>query len=216
MYKKYIKRFFDILISLILLVILSPLILIIALMVRIWLGKRVIFSQDRPGKDGKVFTLYKFRTMTDECDINGVLLPDEQRLTRFGKALRATSLDELPELFNILKGDMSMVGPRPLLVKYLPLYTPEQKRRHDVHPGLTGLAQVNGRNSLSWEEKFSLDNEYVNTVSLLLDIKIVFITIFKVIKCDGINDKASETMTEFTGTGQTEKQYEAIANKNTT
>ena len=154
MYKRYIKRGMDFLLSLIALIILSPIFLIVAILVRTKLGNPIIFKQERPGKDEKIFRMYKFRTMTSETDANGNLLPDEQRLPAFGKLLRSTSLDELPELINILKGDMSIVGPRPLLVKYLPLYNERQKHRHDVRPGFTGLAQVNGRNSISWEEKF--------------------------------------------------------------
>ncbi|WRK52218.1 sugar transferase [Coprobacillaceae bacterium CR2/5/TPMF4] len=167
MYRKYIKRILDFILSLIALVILSPIILVIAILVRIKLGSPVIFKQKRPGLNEKIFTLYKFRTMTDAKDENGNLLPDNIRLTKFGKILRSTSLDELPELFNILKGDMSIVGPRPLLVKYLPLYNKSQKHRHDVRPGFTGWAQCNGRNALSWEEKFDLDIYYVNHVSFL-------------------------------------------------
>ena len=156
-YEKYIKRLLDFTLSLLALIVLSPVLLITALLVRVRLGSPVIFRQPRPGKGGKVFRLYKFRSMTDQRDENGELLPDDQRLPPFGKALRRTSLDELPELVNILRGDMSIVGPRPLLVKYLPLYNEEQRHRHDVRPGLTGWAQVNGRNAISWEEKFSLD-----------------------------------------------------------
>ena len=156
MYAKYIKRILDFILSLIALIVLSPVLLVVAILVRIKLGSPIIFKQQRPGKDEKIFTLYKFRTMTDKKDENGNLLPDSERLTKFGKVLRSTSLDELPELVNILKGDMSIVGPRPLLVEYLPLYSEEQKHRHDVRPGLTGLAQVGGRNSLSWEEKLMM------------------------------------------------------------
>ena len=159
MYAKYVKRPLDFILSLIAIIILSPLLLIVAILVRIKLGKPVIFKQQRPGKNEKIFTLYKFRTMTDKKDENGNLLPDEQRLTKFGKALRSTSLDELPELWNILKGDMAIVGPRPLLVEYLPLYNEKQKLRHDVRPGLTGLAQISGRNAITWEEKFKDDLE---------------------------------------------------------
>ena len=177
MYRKYIKRILDFILSLIALVILSPIILVIAILVRIELGSPVIFKQKRPGLNEKIFTLYKFRTMTDAKDENGNLLPDNIRLTKFGKILRSTSLDELPELFNILKGDMSIVGPRPLLVKYLPLYNKSQKHRHDVRPGFTGWAQCNGRNALSWEEKFDLDIYYVNHVSFFIDVKILFKTI---------------------------------------
>ena len=171
-----------------------------ALLVRIKLGSPVIFKQKRPGLNGKIFTLYKFRTMTDKKDENGNLLPDEIRLTRFGKKFRATSLDELPELFNILKGDMSVVGPRPLLVKYLPLYNEHQFRRHEVRPGFTGYAQVNGRNAISWEEKFDKDVEYVDNVSFLGDWKIILQTVKTVISREGISSETSETMEDFKGT----------------
>ena len=181
-YEKYIKRFFDIFLSGLALIVLSPIIGITALLVRIKLGSPVLFSQDRPGKDEKVFKLYKFRSMSDARDENGELLPDEIRLTRFGRVLRSTSLDELPELWNIFKGDMSIVGPRPLLVEYLPYYTEEEKHRHDVRPGLTGLAQVNGRNALHWEEKFAYDIEYVNSISLGTDIRVIIETALKVVK----------------------------------
>ena len=200
-YVNYVKRFLDILISLILLLCLSPVLLILALLVRVKLGSPVIFRQDRPGKDGKVFGLMKFRSMTGERDENGELKPDEVRLTPFGKKLRAASLDELPEFINILKGDMSFVGPRPLLVRYLDRYNEEQKHRHDVLPGLTGLAQVNGRNAISWEKKFEYDIEYVKNVSFLLDVKIVFQTVMKVLKRDGISSGTSATMEEFLGSG---------------
>ena len=180
-YEKYIKRALDILLSGIALVVLSPVLLVTAILVRTKLGSPVIFHQDRPGKDEKIFRLYKFRSMTDERDEKGDLLPDEVRLTKFGKLLRATSLDELPELWNILKGDMSIVGPRPLLVAYLPYYTEEEKHRHDVRPGLTGLAQVNGRNALLWEEKFAYDLQYVEHVSFKIDIQIVAMTVGKVL-----------------------------------
>ena len=179
MYSKYVKRILDILFSLIILFLFWWLILIVALFVKICLGSPIIFSQKRPGKDGKIFTLYKFRTMTDEMDAMGELLPDEVRLKKFGKFLRSTSLDELPELINILKGEMSFVGPRPLLVEYMELYTEEQKRRHDVRPGLTGLAQVNGRNETTWEDRFKYDLEYVNNVSLKTDVSIILKTIKK-------------------------------------
>ena len=189
MYRKYIKRLLDIIISFCALVILSPILLIVAILVRIKLGSPVIFCQERPGKDEKIFKLYKFRTMTDKKDESGNLLPNEQRLTKFGRNLRSTSLDELPQLWNILKGDMSIVGPRPLLVEYLPYYTEEEKCRHDVRPGLTGFAQVNGRNAIrSWEDRFAYDIEYVKKCSFVLDIKIVFKTIEKVIKKEDILD----------------------------
>lgn len=187
MYAKYIKRPLDFMLSLIAIIILSPLLLIVAILVRVKLGKPAIFKQQRPGKNEKIFTLYKFRTMTDKKDENGNLLPDEQRLTKFGKALRSTSLDELPELINILKGDMAIVGPRPLLVEYLNLYNEEQKHRHDVRPGLTGLAQINGRNSISWEEKFKDDIEYIRKITFLGDCKIALKTIDKVFKKEGIS-----------------------------
>jgi len=198
-YERYFKRPLDIILSLIAIIVLSPLMLIIAVLVRIYLGSPVIFKQQRPGLNEKIFTMYKFRTMTDERDENGELLPDSERLTKFGKFLRSTSLDELPELFNILKGDMSIVGPRPLLVEYLPLYNEHQKRRHKVRPGLSGLAQVSGRNAISWEERFDLDVEYVDNVSFLLDIKIIFLTLKKVILREGINSNTSVTMEPFRG-----------------
>ena len=199
-YEKYIKRLLDIVLSALALVILSPVLLIVAVLVRVRLGSPVIFRQPRPGRDGKSFDLYKFRTMTDERDAEGNLLPDGDRLTAFGKWLRSTSLDELPELWCILKGDMSIVGPRPLLVKYLPLYNEEQRHRHDVRPGLTGWAQVNGRNTLSWEEKFQYDVWYVNHLSFLTDMKVIGLTISKVINREGICGEGSDTMEEFTGT----------------
>ena len=176
MYKHFFKRLIDFILSLIALIVLSPILLIVALLVRTKLGSPIIFKQERPGLNEKIFTLYKFRTMTDAKDKQGNLLPDEIRLTKFGKLLRSTSLDELPELFNILKGDMAIVGPRPLLVRYLPLYNEHQKHRHDVRPGFTGWAQCNGRNAISWEEKFDLDVYYTKHVSLLLDIKIILKT----------------------------------------
>ena len=187
MYAKYIKRILDFILSLIALIVLSPVLLVVAILVRIKLGSPIIFKQQRPGKDEKIFTLYKFRTMTDKKDENGNLLPDEQRLTKFGKALRSTSLDELPELWNILKGDMAIVGPRPLLVEYLPLYNEKQKLRHDVRPGLTGLAQISGRNAITWEEKFKDDLEYVNNITFIQDAKIILKTITKVFKREGIS-----------------------------
>lgn len=198
-YERYVKRMLDFVLSLTAIVILSPIILITALLVRIKLGSPVIFCQKRPGKDEKIFSMYKFRSMTDEKDENGNLLPDEIRLTAFGKKLRATSLDELPEMFNILKGDMSIVGPRPLLVAYLERYNESQKHRHDVRPGLTGLAQVNGRNAISWEDKFAYDVEYVNNVTFWNDLKIIFLTIRSVVKRDGISSATSVTMEEFKG-----------------
>lgn len=200
MYRYFFKRLFDFVLALIAIIVLSPVLLITAFFVRSKLGSPIIFKQERPGKNEKIFTLYKFRTMTDEKDEKGNLLPDEVRLTKFGKMLRSTSLDELPELFNILLGDMSIVGPRPLLVRYLPLYNKQQKHRHDVRPGFTGWAQCNGRNSISWEEKFDLDVYYVNHISLLLDVKIIFKTV-KIVLCrEGISSETSVTMEEFRGT----------------
>ena len=186
MYAKYIKRILDLILSLMALIVLMPLMIIIGIIVRINLGSPIIFKQKRPGKNEKIFTLYKFRTMTDKRDIDGNLLPDEYRLTKFGKFLRSTSLDELPELINIIKGDMAIVGPRPLLVEYLPYYTEEEKHRHDVRPGLTGLAQVNGRNAISWEEKLKYDTEYIKKISFYSDLKIIFKTIKKTIKREDI------------------------------
>lgn len=199
-YEKYIKRPQDFCCALLALIILSPIMLVLFILVRIKLGAPVLFTQDRPGLNGKVFKLYKFRTMTSETDENGNLLPDEVRLTKFGKKLRATSLDELPELINILKGDMAVVGPRPLLVEYLPRYNKRQSRRHEVRPGFTGLAQVNGRNSISWEEKFEWDVKYVDTVSFVQDWKIIFKTILVVLKKDGIHSENSVTIEDFMGT----------------
>lgn len=198
-YRRYIKRPMDFVLALCAIIILSPVFLIVALLVKINLGSPVIFKQQRPGLNEKIFTLYKFRTMTDERDENGELLSDGIRLTRFGKFLRSTSLDELPELFNILKGDMSFIGPRPLLVQYLPLYNDHQKRRHEVRPGLSGLAQVSGRNALSWEEKFNLDVEYVDNVNFIEDLRILFLTIIKVLKREGISSDKAATMEPFIG-----------------
>lgn len=181
-YEKYVKRPLDMVLSGSALLVLSPVLLVTAALVRTKLGSPVVFCQERPGKDEKIFKLYKFRTMTDERDENGDLLPDEVRLTKFGRLLRSTSLDELPELWNIFKGDMSIVGPRPLLVEYLPYYTDEERHRHDVRPGLTGLAQVNGRNSGSWEQKFTYDLNYVNHITLLGDVRILLSTVYKVVK----------------------------------
>lgn len=200
MYQKYIKRILDFIFSLFFLIILSPLFLILSILVIIKLGSPIIFKQERVGKGEKIFTLYKFRSMTSEKDENGNLLPDEKRLKKFGRILRSTSLDELPELFNILKGDMSFVGPRPLLVQYLPYYNEEQKHRHDVRGGLTGLAQVKGRNLLTWEEKFKLDVEYVHHISFLGDLKIIFLTFAVVFSKKGINNESGNTMDYFTGT----------------
>lgn len=181
-YEKYIKRPQDFCCALVAIIVLSPIMAVTAVLVRVKLGSPVIFKQERPGLYGKIFTLYKFRTMTDAKDKNGNLLPDDVRLTKFGKMLRSTSLDELPELLNILRGDMAVVGPRPLLVEYLPYYTKEEKHRHDVRPGLTGLAQINGRNTLTWEEKFSYDIKYVKNISFVNDVKIILKTVEKVFK----------------------------------
>lgn len=202
MYQLFGKRFFDIVCSLLGLVLLSPVLLIVAIMVRAKLGSPVVFRQERPGLKGKIFKLSKFRTMTSKRDENGNLLPDSERLTSFGKLLRSTSLDELPELWNILKGEMSLVGPRPLLVQYLPLYSAEQMRRHDVRPGLTGHAQINGRNAISWQDKFRLDCWYVDNLSFALDIKIIFATFFKIFDRSGISSETSVTMEAFTGNNE--------------
>ena len=204
-YEKYIKRMLDVAFSGIALVVFSPLLCIVAILVRVKLGSPVIFRQERPGRinpktgSEKIFALYKFRTMTDQRDKNGNLLPDEVRLTKFGKTLRSTSLDELPELINILKGDMSIVGPRPLLVKYLPLYNETQRHRHDVRPGITGLAQVNGRNSISWAEKFEWDVKYAKNITFAADVKIMLKTIAVVVSKKGISSETSATMDEFRG-----------------
>lgn len=199
MYAKYFKRILDFIFSLIGIVLLSPVLIIVAILVRMKLGSPVIFKQQRPGKDEKIFTLYKFRTMTDKKDEKGNLLSDSERLTKFGKTLRSTSLDELPELFNILKGDMSFVGPRPLLIEYLKLYNEEQKRRHVVRPGLTGLAQINGRNAISWREKFKEDINYVEKITFIGDIKIILKTIIKVSKREGISQRNNVTTEKFKG-----------------
>lgn len=207
MYAKYVKRPMDFILSLIAIICLSPVIGVTALLVRIKLGSPVIFCQPRPGKDEKIFKMYKFRSMTDERDENGNLLPDSERLTKFGKALRKTSLDELPELFNILKGDMSIVGPRPLLVEYLPRYNEVQKRRHEVRPGLSGLAQVNGRNAISWEEKFGWDVTYVDNISFFSDIRIILMTVWKAfVKEEGISAEGEATMSKFYGNEEREKE----------
>lgn len=201
LYERFFKRALDIFCSLMALLVFWWLYVIVAILVRVKLGSPVLFTQDRPGKDEKIFKLYKFRTMTDARDENGNLLSDDVRLTKFGKLLRSTSLDELPEVFNILKGDMSIIGPRPLLVKYLPLYNEEQKRRHEVRPGLSGYAQVNGRNSVSWEEKFRMDVEYVDHVTFMGDVKIILGTVLKAfVKREGINSETAATMEEFKGT----------------
>ena len=194
-----LKRLIDILGSLIGIIVLSPVYIIVGILVYLTLGSPILFSQMRPGKDEKIFKMYKFRSMLDSTNHLGEVLPDEERLTPFGARLRSTSLDELPELFNVLKGEMSLVGPRPLLVEYLDLYSDEQKKRHKMRPGITGWAQVNGRNSISWSDKLSLDVEYVENFNLLLDIKILFMTVFKVFKKEGINQEGNATMEAFTG-----------------
>lgn len=199
MYKKFFKRFFDIILSLIAIIILSPVYLIISVLVLIFMGWPILFKQPRPGKNEKIFNMYKFRTMTNKKDKDGNLLPNEKRLTKFGNLLRKTSLDELPEIFCILIGKMSIVGPRPLHVEYLDYYNEEQKHRHDVRPGLTGWAQVNGRNSISWTEKFKLDVYYVNNLSLLLDLKIIFMTIKQVFSRSNIYSANGEFMERFNG-----------------
>ncbi|ELV8626740.1 sugar transferase [Vibrio cidicii] len=194
-----LKRASDFILALLACAFFLPIIIIVAILIRIKLGSPILFHQERPGLHGKVFKMYKFRTMTDAKDLHGNLLPNEQRMTKFGNALRATSLDELPGLFNVIKGDMSLVGPRPLLVEYLPLYTEEQARRHEVRPGITGWAQVNGRNAISWEEKFKFDVWYVDNQSFWLDIKVLLLTIKKVIVKDGINNSDNITMPRFKG-----------------
>ena len=198
-YEKYIKRALDIMLSGIAMILLSPVMLITAILVRVNLGSPVVFCQERPGKDEIIFKMHKFRTMTEERNENGELLPDEKRLTEFGKTLRSLSLDELPELWDIFRGKMSIVGPRPLLVKYLPLYSEEQHHRHDIKPGLTGWAQVNGRNLTLWEERFEHDIYYVNHVSFLMDVKIIFATVRCVFAREGINAEGSATMEAFEG-----------------
>lgn len=200
MYKHFFKRFFDFWISLIALICISPILLVIT----IWLhfankGAGAFFFQERPGKDGKIFKVIKYKTMTDERDANGELLPDEVRLTKVGKFVRSTSIDELPQLINVLKGDMALIGPRPLLPQYLPLYSPEQARRHEVRPGISGWAQCHGRNAISWTEKFKLDVWYVDHVSLMTDLKVIWITIMKVLKRDGISQEGNATMEAFNG-----------------
>lgn len=200
MYKSFIKRVLDFIFALIALILLSPLILILTL----WLhfankGAGAFFTQERPGKDEKIFKLYKFKSMTDERDRNGILLPDDQRITKVGRFVRKTSLDELPQLWNVLKGDMSFIGPRPLLVEYLPLYNEKQRKRHEIRPGITGWAQVNGRNAISWEEKFDLDIWYVKNISFIIDCSIFLRTIKKVLNKEGISSQTSETMEKFRG-----------------
>jgi len=197
MYKKFFKRSIDVILSSIAFVVLSPVILITAILVSVKLGSPVLFRQERPGKDEKLFTIYKFRTMTDAKDENGALLPDEVRLTKFGKFLRSASLDELPELYNIIKGDMSIVGPRPLLVQYLPYYDEFQKRRHEVRPGLTGLAQINGRNATTWEDRFRFDIQYIDSMSFAQDVKIFFATVGIVLKREGVSEEGHATKESF-------------------
>ncbi len=204
-YEKFIKRPQDLILSLVSLILLSPILLVIAVLVRLKLGSPVLFTQERPGLNEKIFKMYKFRTMTDERGEDGELLPDSVRLTKFGKRLRTTSLDELLELWNIVRGDMAIVGPRPLLIQYLELYNEHQKRRHDVRPGLSGHAQVNGRNAISWEDKFDLDVKYVDNISFVGDWKIIFLTINKVFVKEGISSDTSVTMEPFRGTTKMEE-----------
>ncbi len=194
MYKKYVKRILDIILSLLAIIILSPLLIIISILVLIFMGRPIFFKQPRPGKNEKIFNMYKFRTMTNKKDKDGNLLPDNQRLNKFGKFLRSTSLDELPELFNILFGKMSFIGPRPLLVKYLPYYTEEEHHRHDVRPGLTGWAQCNGRNLVNWDQRFQYDLEYVNNISLKMDLKVIFRTIKVVLFSEGVSLQAVDDL----------------------
>lgn len=199
MYANFFKRLFDFILSACAIIVLGIPLLIVALLIKVKLGSPVLFKQRRPGKNGETFEIYKFRTMTDERDANGNLLPDNERLTDFGKLLRSTSIDELPEILNIVKGDMAIIGPRPLLEEYLPLYNEEQAHRHDVRPGLTGWAQINGRNTISWEDKFKYDVEYVRNISFMFDLKIFFLTIKKVFVREGINASAEVTMDKFRG-----------------
>lgn len=203
------KRLFDVTVAAVLLVVLAPLLLLLAVLVALLLGRPVFFVQQRPGRHGRPFKLIKFRTMVDARDASGNLLPDAQRLTRFGRWLRATSLDELPELWNVLKGDMSLVGPRPLLIEYLPLYSPVQARRHEVRPGITGWAQVNGRNDISWEEKFALDVWYVDNQSLLLDLKILLLTMLRVVQRKGISQRGHATAEKFMGSDRSEHEVKS-------
>jgi len=203
------KRLFDVTVAAVLLVVLAPLLLLLAVLVALLLGRPVFFVQQRPGRHGRPFQLIKFRTMVDARDASGNLLPDAQRLTRFGRWLRATSLDELPELWNVLKGDMSLVGPRPLLIEYLPLYSPVQARRHEVRPGITGWAQVNGRNDISWEEKFALDVWYVDNQSLLLDLKILLLTMLRVVQRKGISQRGHATAEKFMGSDRSEHEVKS-------
>ena len=208
-YARYIKRFMDFILSLCAIIVLSPILLMLTIIGAVVMKGNPFFFQERPGKNEKIFKLIKFRTMTCEKDKDGKLLPDEQRLTGYGNFIRHTSLDELPELFNILKGDMSIIGPRPLLVKYLPLYNEVQRHRHDVRPGLTGNAQAHGRNGLDWDEKFDLDVEYVDHITFLGDWKIIFKTVWTVLKREGISSEASATMEEFKGTKTSEAKENA-------
>jgi undecaprenyl phosphate N,N'-diacetylbacillosamine 1-phosphate transferase len=205
-YERFVKRGLDAFLATGALIVLSPVLLVTAILVRVKLGSPVLFTQERPGRDGKIFKLYKFRTMTDARDEKGVLLPDDQRLPAFGQKLRSTSLDELPELINMIKGDMAVVGPRPLLVRYLPRYNAHQARRHEVRPGFTGLAQVHGRNAISWEEKFDWDVKYVDHITFKGDVRIIIDTVKTVLKHEGISGAAGEaTMTEFMGSGELSK-----------
>ncbi len=206
MYDRIIKRGMDLVLSGIALLVLSPVYVVLAVLVRIKLGKPVLFSQERPGRYGEIFKMYKFRSMTDARDAKGALLSDEERLTEFGRLLRATSLDELPELWNIFKGDMSIVGPRPLLVRYLPRYNKRQRHRHDVRPGLTGWAQVNGRNAITWEQKFEYDIQYVKRESFFFDLVIILMTVGKVLRRSGISQEGNATMEEFMGTAEGQRK----------
>jgi len=199
MYKKFFKPFFDRTLAFVLIILFLPVMAVVAILIFLWDGRPVIFTQKRPGKDAKIFKIYKFRTMTNDRDENGNLLPDVDRLKGIGKFIRSTSLDELPQLFNVLKGDMSFVGPRPLLVEYLPLYNETQRKRHNVLPGITGWAQVNGRNAISWEQKFEYDVWYVENLSFLLDMKILWMTFLKVVKRSGISQEGQATMEKFKG-----------------
>ncbi|EHM09245.1 glycosyl transferase possibly involved in lipopolysaccharide synthesis [Thermanaerovibrio velox DSM 12556] len=202
-YRRFLKRILDVALASAGICLLWPVMLITAILVRVKLGSPVLFKQARPGLNGKRFVMYKFRTMRYLCDASGKPLPDEERLTRFGRILRSTSLDELPELFNVLKGDMSIVGPRPLLMKYLPLYTPRQMRRHEVRPGITGWAQVNGRNAVSWEDRLEMDVWYVDNMSFILDVKIILLTFLKVLRREGISQQGRATVDEFKGGHET-------------
>lgn len=200
MYKAFYKRFLDILGSIVLIVITLPIMIVVAILIYFKLSKSVIFTQARPGLNAKIFKIYKFKTMSEERDENGELLPDAQRLTKFGKTIRSLSLDELPQLFNVLKGDMSFIGPRPLLIEYLPLYNARQAKRHNVRPGITGLAQVNGRNAISWEQKFKFDVEYVENLSFIMDVKIALMTVKKVLNRSGVSKEGHVTTEKFDGT----------------